>query len=165
MKKAMPIGIIFAFLFGYPNLISFAENNKNAPPPCKSCRKADDSSESSKKQPTAGKICSSISDILKGEIGKTKNKTKLDILQGGLKYADDICNSGGAPDLAKITKGLPEKDKLRISQKTNAALFDGKADLPSRNFGITSNQSSVLTGKSGQVLNLKNSEPDIKRVS
>ncbi|MBU2483193.1 MAG: hypothetical protein KJ760_19085, partial [Proteobacteria bacterium] len=116
------------------------------------------------KQSKTGGICASITGILKNEIGKTKNKTKLDILKGGLKYANDVCDAGGAPDLAKITKGLPKKDKLRISQKTNSALFDGAdPDLPDKNFGpAPSNQSPVSTGRGGQVLDLKAADPDLK---
>ncbi|MBI4800891.1 MAG: hypothetical protein HY796_00020 [Elusimicrobia bacterium] len=144
-------------------------------PPCKyNCKKAvielvpakDKADEPGKKQSTTGKICKSITNILKGEIGKTKNKTKLDILKGGLKYANEICDAGGAPDLAKITKGLPEADKKRISQKTSSALFDGAADHPDKDFGPdTAKSAATLTGAGGQVLNLKASEPDIKKVS
>ncbi|MBI4803232.1 MAG: hypothetical protein HY796_11990 [Elusimicrobia bacterium] len=50
---------------------------------------------SGNKQSKTGGICVSIIGILKNEIGKTKNKTKLGILQGGLKYADEVCNAGG----------------------------------------------------------------------
>ncbi|MBI4802737.1 MAG: hypothetical protein HY796_09480, partial [Elusimicrobia bacterium] len=64
------------------------------PPPCKSnCPKAVDSG----KKKSTSKICSSLIGILKNEIGKTKNKTKLDILKGGLDYANDVCDSGGSP--------------------------------------------------------------------
>ena len=102
-------------------------------------------------------MCSSIIGALNSEIGRTKNKTKLDILKGGLNYANDVCNSGGTPDLAKITKDLPEKDKLRFSQKTNAALFDGAAELPDKEFGsATPNAATILIGKGGSGNRLKN---------
>ncbi|MBI4802127.1 MAG: hypothetical protein HY796_06350, partial [Elusimicrobia bacterium] len=133
------------------------------PPPCKSgCLKAADSG---KNQSATKRICSSLAGILTGEIGKTKNKTKLGILQGGLEYVNKICDSGGSPDLAKITKGLPEEDKARISQKTNAALFDGVADRPDKDFGPASSNPPALTGRGGQVADLKTSEPDINKTS
>ncbi|MBI4802451.1 MAG: hypothetical protein HY796_08010, partial [Elusimicrobia bacterium] len=164
MKKIGLFFLAFAFLSAvYPDSIP-AETSKNAsPPPCKSCAKAADSG---KKQSTSKKICSAITGILKNEIGKTKNKTKLDILKGGLGYANDVCDSGGALDLAKVTKGLPEKDKARISQKTNAALFDGAADRPDKDFGPNiSKTAATLTGAGGQVADLKTSEPDIPKLN
>ena len=159
MKKLIPVaslsGLLFVIVF-----ISISVRNNNtafAAAPCKSCAKAADSG---KKQSSSKKICSAITGILKNEIGKTKNKTKLDILNGGLDYANDVCDSGGSPDLAKITKGLPEKDKARISQKTNAALFDGAADRPDKDFAPnTSNTAATLTSKGGQVTDLKSAEP------
>ncbi|MBI4803211.1 MAG: hypothetical protein HY796_11880 [Elusimicrobia bacterium] len=166
MKRVIPIIVISAVLsVAYPGSIPSAENNKktSVTTSCKSCQKTADSG---KKQSTTKKICSSIIGILTNEIDKTKNKTKLDILKGGLDYANDICDSGGVPDPAKITKGLPEKDKARILQKTNAALFDGAADLPVKNFGPTpSNQGAELIGKGGQIADLKTSEPDIPKLN
>ncbi|MBI4803074.1 MAG: hypothetical protein HY796_11175 [Elusimicrobia bacterium] len=83
-----------------------------------------------------------------------------------MKYVNEICDRGGTPDLAKITKGLPEKDKLRISQKTNAALFDGAADRPDKDFGPnTSRTAATLTGTGGQVTDLKSSEPNTPKFS
>ncbi|MBI4801225.1 MAG: hypothetical protein HY796_01760 [Elusimicrobia bacterium] len=151
----------------------FVMGGRSSSKPCPSCSSAvkpvsaTEQQSSSKKQSTTKKICSSIIGILKNAIGKTKSKTKLDILKGGLNYANDVCDSGGAPDLAKITKGLPEKDKARISQKTNAALFDGAAELPDKDFGPvpSSNRAAVLTGKGGMIGDLKVSEPDINKLS
>ena len=144
------------------------------PPPCKyNCKKASietvpakDKAGNSKKQSATGGLCSSITGILTNEIGKTKNKTKSGILKGGLKYANEICDAGGVPDLAKITKGLPKNDKLRISQKTNAALFDGAADLNAKDLEpVSSNQPAELTGKGGRVTDLKGSAPDLYKLS
>ncbi|MBI4801353.1 MAG: hypothetical protein HY796_02405 [Elusimicrobia bacterium] len=61
-----------------------------------------------------------------------------------------------------MTKGLPEKDKLRISQKTSSALFDGKADLPDED--VNSNQTATF-GAGGWVTDLKTSEPDLNKIS
>ncbi|MBU2573616.1 MAG: hypothetical protein KKH28_06020 [Elusimicrobia bacterium] len=154
------------------NSFSFAENNRCSGRACSASSQIkidnsaqDKADDSGKKQSTTKKICSSITNILKGEIGKTKNKTKLDILKGGLKYANEICDAGGAPDLAKITKGLPEKDKKRISQKTSSAMFDGAGDLPDKDFGADSSNPIALTGKGGSVGDLKASGPDINKIS
>ncbi|MBU2574872.1 MAG: hypothetical protein KKH28_12425 [Elusimicrobia bacterium] len=147
--------------YGYRNPVNalkFASDFRDAPTSAQS-------KKNTNKKSSTGGICSSITNILTSEIGKTKNKTKLGILQGGLKYANEICDSGGTPDLTKITKGLPEKDKIRISQKTNSALFDGMADLPDKDLDVNSNQAVALTGRGGQVLDLKASEPDIAKIS
>ncbi|MBU2574227.1 MAG: hypothetical protein KKH28_09145 [Elusimicrobia bacterium] len=146
--------------YGYRNPANtpkFAPDFRDAP------TSAQNKKNTNKKSST-GRICSSITGILTNEIGKTKNKTKLSILQSGLKYANEVCDAGGVLDLVKITKGLPEKDKLRISQKTNSALFDGKGDLPDKDFGPDSSNPVALTGKGGSVGDLKAFEPDLNKV-
>ncbi|MBI4802062.1 MAG: hypothetical protein HY796_06025 [Elusimicrobia bacterium] len=165
MKKIGLFFLSFTLLFAAHHVsISLAENNKNASnSPCTSdCRKAGDSG---KKQSVTKRICSSLAGILTNEIGKTTNKTKSGILKGGLKYVNEVCDRGGTPDLAKITKGLPEEDKKRISQKTSSALFDGKGDLPDKDLDVNSNQTATLTGAGGWVTDLKTSEPDLNKIS
>jgi hypothetical protein len=127
----------------------------------KSGKGKDDNSD--KKPSTSERICKSVTNILNNEIGKTKNKTKKGILQGGLKYTNEICGAGGTPDLNKVTEGLPEKDRLRISQKTNAALFDGVDPyLKQENLTNVSGTLPSLTGKTGKITDLKSYDPSLK---
>jgi hypothetical protein len=121
---------------------------------------------SSKKKSTKEKICSSITNILTNEISGTKNKTKKGILQSSLKYANKVCGEGGTPDLNKITEGLPEEDKFRISQKTNAALFDGVDPNLTDKTDVKVNRTlPTLTGKDGKITDLKSYDPTLKTVA
>ena len=66
---------------------------------------------SSKKRST---ICISLTNILNTEISGTKDRTKLGILRGGLKYVTGTCGKGSTPDLTKALKGVSKKGKVKI---------------------------------------------------
>ncbi|MBI4707730.1 MAG: hypothetical protein HY761_07390 [Candidatus Omnitrophica bacterium] len=83
-----------------------------------------------------------------------------------MKYTNEICGKGGTPDLNKATEGLPENDRLRISQKTNAVLFDGvDPNLKQENLTNVSGTLPSLTGKDGKITDLKSYDPTIKTVT
>ena len=125
-------------------------------------------------------LCSSVAGFLNDEDAKTdaavkgckKNcglaKKKQALIEAAQKKVKDSCAKGITPDIAQVSKGLdkPTKEKLNKLYSKNSKMFDNTAELPIGNFAATSAKPSLaLTGKSGLVLDLKASEPDINKTS
>ena len=125
-------------------------------------------------------LCSSVAGFLNDEDAKTdaavkgckKNcglvKKKQALIEAAQKKVKDSCAKGITPDIAQVSKGLdtPTKEKLNKLYSQNNKMFDNTAELPVGNFAATSVKPSLaLTGKSGRVLDLKASEPDIANVA
>ncbi|MBI4656348.1 MAG: DUF4157 domain-containing protein [Elusimicrobia bacterium] len=148
MKKlCFLVVIIFLFSIHY----SLSESKKSS------------QNNSDNKQSATDKICSSITDILNNEIGKTKNKTKLKVLNDSLNYVNGACRKGEAPDLTKVTEGLNENDKLSIRQRTGSSFFDGTdPNLKEENLSNLSKTLPALAGKTGEITDLKSYDPSLK---
>ncbi|MBI4800964.1 MAG: hypothetical protein HY796_00385 [Elusimicrobia bacterium] len=155
MKKAIPIVIMSALLFVV----------------CSICEAS-----------IMSRLCSSFANVLDDEETKTaaalknckKNcaiiQKKLDLIKAAQKKVDDSCAKGITPDITKVSAGLDKnvQAKLRKQYNQHSKMYDGKADLPDKDFGLTtkSNQSPGLTvGKGGQVADLKTSEPVIPKLN
>ncbi|MBI4801586.1 MAG: hypothetical protein HY796_03585 [Elusimicrobia bacterium] len=117
-------------------------------------------------------LCSSVTSFLNDEAARadtalkncTKNcgwkKRKDDLIDAARKKAKESCARGEAPDINEVSKGLDgnTKAKLKNLYDSNSRMFDGSAKLTAKDFDVKSNQSPALTGKSGQVTDLKTAE-------
>ena len=152
MKKVIPIVIMFALLFVV----------------CSICEAS-----------IMSRLCSSFANVLDDEETKTaaavknckKNcaiiQKKLDLIKAAQKKVDDSCAKGITPDITKVSAGLDKnvQAKLRKQYNQHSKMYDGKADLPNKDFGLTtkSNQSPGLTGlpTGAGALDLKAGDPSL----
>ncbi|MBI4802188.1 MAG: hypothetical protein HY796_06655 [Elusimicrobia bacterium] len=128
------------------------------------------------------RLCLSFANVLDDEEAKAdaavKNckskcdwvKKKKELIAAAQKKVDDSCAKGITPDITKVSAGLDKniQAKLRNLYNQHSKMYDGKADLPDKDFGLTTklNQSPGLTvGKGGQIADLKTSEPAIPKLN
>ncbi|MBI4801675.1 MAG: hypothetical protein HY796_04030 [Elusimicrobia bacterium] len=119
-------------------------------------------------------LCSSVTGLLDDEAARAdtalknckKNcgwkKRKDDLIDAARKKAKESCARGEAPDINDINKGLDRntKDRLKDLYNRNSRMFDGTAKLAAKDLTpVPSNSAATLTGKGGQVTDLKTAEP------
>jgi len=124
-------------------------------------------------------LCASVTSFLDEESAKAdaaakackKNcrwkKSKDDLIDAAKKKAKDSCSKGQAPDVNEINKGLDgnAKERLKKLYDQNNRMFDGTAKLAAKDLTpVSSNSGATLTGKGGQVTDLKTSEPDLNKL-
>ncbi|MBI4801002.1 MAG: hypothetical protein HY796_00595, partial [Elusimicrobia bacterium] len=120
-------------------------------------------------------LCSSVTSFLNDEAARadtalkncTKNcgwkKRKDDLVNAARKKAKESCSKGEAPDVNELSKGLDRntKDRLKDLYNRNSRMFDGTAKLAAKDLTpVPSNSAATLTGKGGQVTDLKSYEPN-----
>ncbi len=124
-------------------------------------------------------LCSSVTSFLDDEQDKAATalkgckascgwkKRKNDLITAARKKAKESCSKGEAPDVNELSKGLDRstKDRLKDLYNRNTRMFDGTAKLEAANFGAVSSKNTALTGKGGQVTDLKSSEPSTPKLN
>ncbi|MBI4803291.1 MAG: hypothetical protein HY796_12290, partial [Elusimicrobia bacterium] len=125
-------------------------------------------------------LCSSVTSFLNDEAAKadtalkncTKNcgwkKRKDDLVDAARKKAKESCSKGEAPDVNELSKGLDRniKDRLKNLYNRNSRMFDGTAKLAAKDLrSVPSNSAATLTGKGGQVTDLKFYEPNTPKLN
>ncbi|MBU2574311.1 MAG: hypothetical protein KKH28_09575, partial [Elusimicrobia bacterium] len=125
-------------------------------------------------------LCSAVTGFLDDEVAKTGaavkgckdkcgwKKRKDDLVKAAQKKAKDSCAKGNAPDINEVNKGLDTDAKTRLKNlyDRNSRMFDGTAKLAAKDLEpVPSNQPAELTGKGGQVSDLKGSAPDLYKLS
>ncbi|MBI4802244.1 MAG: hypothetical protein HY796_06935, partial [Elusimicrobia bacterium] len=78
------------------------------------------------------------------------------------------CSKGEAPDVNELSKGLDRntKDRLKDLYNRNSRMFDGTAKLAAKDLrSVPSNSAATLTGKGGQVTDLKSYEPNTPKLN
>ncbi|MBI4801594.1 MAG: hypothetical protein HY796_03625 [Elusimicrobia bacterium] len=125
-------------------------------------------------------LCSSVTSFLDDEAARadtalkncTKNcgwkKRKDDLIAAAKKKAKESCAKGEAPDVNELSKGLDRntKDRLKDLYNRNSRMFDGTAKLAAKDLTpVPSNSAATLTGKGGQVTDLKFYEPNTPKLN
>ncbi|MBU2573152.1 MAG: hypothetical protein KKH28_03640, partial [Elusimicrobia bacterium] len=126
-------------------------------------------------------LCASVTSFLDEESVKSgaavkacaKNcnwkKHKDELIKAAQKKAKDSCSRGEAPVINEVNKGLDKNAKARLNRlyNQNSQLFDGTdPKLAAKDLEpVPSNQPAELTGKGGQVSDLKGSAPDLYKLS
>jgi len=124
-------------------------------------------------------LCSSVTSFLDDEAAKAGadakackdkcgwKKRKNDLITTARKKAKDSCAKGEAPDINEVSKGLDgnAKEKLNGLYDQNTRMFDGTTKLSAKDFDVKSGQAPAITGKGGQVADLKSSGPDIPKLN